>query len=199
MAPKFTVPKFSMPKSGAQGVDLKALKSLNWSALKKLTSPQATEDLNHFLEKMPVNAGKTMLIIAGVVWASAGALGLFVTVQLQSLTELGAKLEEAEALKPIVPQITNEAINATEVKKFVDDVKDVYRDITIRDNGSTIVLTASSSAYFGQWREAIGHVQNGGSGWRVNVERLCVGRECEREPLGAALKINKVSVKNPSG
>lgn len=199
MAPKFTLPKFSMPKAGAQGVDLKALKSFNLGTLKKLTSPQATEDLNRFLEKMPVNAGKTMLIIAGVVWATAGALGLFVTVQLQGLTELSAELEEAEALKPIVPEITNEAINAAEVKKFVDNVKDVYKDVVIKDSGSTIVLTSSSTVNFGQWREAIGHVQNGGSGWRVNVERLCVGRECEREPLAAALTINKVSVKNPNG
>lgn len=207
MASKFTLPKFSMPKSGpksepksgASGFDMKALKSYNWRGLKKLASPHAADDLNKFLEKMPVNVGQTMLIIAAVAWASAAGLGLFVTVQLQQLTELSAKLDDAEALKPIVPTITNEAINAAEVKAFVDSIKDVYRDITIRDNGSTIVLTSTSTANFGQWREAVGHVQNGGSGWRVNVERLCVGRECEREPLAAALTINKVSVKNPNG
>lgn len=198
MAPKFTLPKFSMPKGGSAGLDMTALKSLNWHTIKKYTSPQATEDLNHFLEKMPGNAGQTMLIIAGVVWATAGALGLFVTVQLQGLTELSATLEESEALKPIVPEITNEAINPAEVKKFVDSIKDVYKDISIKENGAAISLTANSTAYFGQWREAIGHVQNGGSGWRVNVDKLCVGRECEREPLAASLKINKVSVKNPN-
>lgn len=198
MSPKFSLPKFSFPKSSEPSIDIRAIKSFNWRSLKKYLSPQATEDLNTFLEKLPINAGQTMLMIAGVAWAFAGGVGLYVTVQLQQLTELSAKLQEAEALKPIVPQIINEAINPAEVKKFTENIKEIYKDLTISDNGSTIVITANSTAHFGQWREAIGHVQNGGSGWRVNVERLCVGRECEREPLAAALAINKVDVTTPN-
>lgn len=198
MPSKFSLPKFSLPKSSESSVDFKAITSFNWHSLKKYLSPQATEDLNAFLEKLPVNAGQTMLMIAGVAWACAGGVGLYVTVQLQQLTELSAKLQEAEALKPIVPQISNEAINPAEVKKFADSIKEIYKDLTISDNGSTIVITANSTANFGQWREAVGHVQNGGSGWRVNIERLCVGRECEREPLAAALSINKVDVTTPN-
>lgn len=175
------------------------MKSFDWRSLKKYTSPQASDDLNKFLEKMPTNVGQTMLIIAACAWGAAGAMGLYATVQIQQLTEMRAELEEAEALQPIVPRISDIPIPANEVTTFVEKIKDVYRGIDIRASGSTVILTAKSTGNFGQWREAIGHVQNGGSGWRVNVDKLCVGRECTNNmPLAAALKINKVSVTNPN-
>lgn len=179
-------------------VDLKKLQNFDWRSLKKYTDPQAAEDLNKFLEKMPVNAGNTMLIIAAVVWSVAGAVGLFTTVQVQKLTEVRAELQEAEALKPIVPTIVDTGINPNDVKEFAEKIKGVYRGIEIKPSGSGITLTAKSTGDFGQWREAVGHIQNGGSGWRVNVDSLCVGRECKGSPLHASLKINKVEVKAPS-
>lgn len=194
MSSKFSAPKISMPD-----IDWKSLKSFDWRTLKKFASPQASEDLNKFLEKMPTNVGQTMLIIAASAWGVAGAAGLYATVQIQQLTELRAELEEAEALQPIVPRISDIPIPSNEVTAFVEKVKGIYRGIDIRASGSSVVLTAKSTADFGQWREAIGHVQNGGSGWRVNVDKLCVGRECGGSmPLAAALKINKVSVTNPN-
>jgi hypothetical protein len=179
-------------------VDLSALKSFDWRSLKKYASPQAADDLNIFLEKLPQHSGNTLLIIAGITWAAAGGIGLYTTVQIQKLTELRIELDEAQALSPIVPVVTNVAVSKEEVTAFVDKTKDVYSDLSIKDNGSSIVITADSTGLFGQFREAIGHVQNGGSGWRVNVENLCVGRECDRNPLSAELKINKVSVDKPS-
>lgn len=172
----------------------KSLKDFDWRSLKKYTSPQAAEDFNTFLEKLPQNTSQTMLITAGIVWAVAGALGLYTTLQIQSLTELRAELEEAQALQPIVPKIQDVAVNAKEVQAFVEKTKEVYKGLDLKSNGPTVEISASSTSYFGQFREAIGHVQNGGSGWRVNIERLCVGRECQRSPLAASLKINKVSV-----
>lgn len=176
----------------------KSLQSFDWRSLQKFTSTQAANDLNAFLEKMPQNAGKQMLIIAGVAWASAGALGLYTTVQLQKLTELRAQLAEAESLKPIVPIVSDVPVNPEEVSKFVEKTKETYGGVDVKASGSAIVITAESLGQFGEFREAIGHVQNGGSGWRVNVDRLCVGRECDKDPLAAALKINKVSVDKPS-
>jgi len=178
-------------------LNIDSLKSFDWRSLKKYLGPQAADDLNAFLEKLPQHTGNTMIILAAVAWAGAGALGLYTTVQMQQLTELRIELEEAEALSPTVPKVVNVAVNKAEVTSFVDKTKDIYTGLSIKDSGSSIVITADSTNYFGQFREAIGHVQNGGSGWRVNIERLCVGRECERYPLAAALKINKVSVEKP--
>lgn len=193
MADKPTIPKMNMPQ-----FDLKKLQKFDWRSLKKYTSPQASEDLNKFLEKMPANAGQTMLVIAAVAWGVAGVLGLYVTVQVQDLTELRAELQTAEALQPVVPRISDVAISSGEVTKFVESVTNIYRGLDLRASGSAVSLQAKSTGNFGQWREAVGHVQNGGSGWRVNVDHLCVGRECKPNPLSATLKINKVSVENPN-
>ena len=172
----------------------KSIKDFDWRSLKKYTDPKAADDLNAFLEKLPQNTGQTMLIIAGIAWAAAGGIGLYTTVQLQKLTEIRAELQEAEALKPKVPQIKDVAVNRTEVDNFVAKVKDTYGGLKSSAEGARITITAASTGAFGQFREAIGHVQNGGSGWRVNIEKFCVGRECDRYPLSASLKINKVSV-----
>ncbi|MCB1651290.1 MAG: hypothetical protein KDI46_04480 [Alphaproteobacteria bacterium] len=170
---------------------------INWRSFKKLANPRVADDLNVFLEKLPQNTNKTMLIILGAVWATAAATGLYTTVQLQELTALRTKLAEGSALKPAVPQIQDMAVNGAEVENFVKNAKDVYTGLDIKASGSTVLITASTTAAFGQFREAIGHIQNGGSGWRVSIERLCVGRECDKYPLAASLRINKVSVNTP--
>lgn len=175
----------------------KNLQNFDWRKLKKYADPQAFNDLNVFLEKLPHNTGKQMLIMAGVIWAAAGAMGLYTAVQLQTLTELRAQLADAESLKPIVPVVTDVAVNPQEVSTFVGKTTETYKGIEIKANGPSIIVTAQNLGQFAEFREAIGHVQNGGSGWRVSVDRLCVGRECERVPLAAALKINKVSVDKP--
>lgn len=172
-----------------------SLKNYDWRTLKKYANPQATEDLNDFLEKMPQNAGNTMLIIAGVVWACAGAIGLFTAVQLQQISEARIELEDAQALKPIVPQIVDRAVSGDKVKEFTERTKEIYPNLELRASGPSIVLTGKTLGAYGQFREAIAHIQNGGAGWRVSIDRLCVGRECDKSPLGAALKINTVSVK----
>lgn len=174
-----------------------SLKSYDWRSLKKYTSPQATEDLNSFLEKLPQNTGQTMLIIAGVVWACAGMVGLFTTVQLQKVTELRAELEQSQAVKPLVPTIANKPVNPDQLKSFVEQSADIYRGLEMKASGSKITITARSTNAFGQFRESVAHAQNGGNGWRVSIDRLCVGRECDRQPLAASLSINTVSVKRP--
>jgi len=173
----------------------KSIKDFDYRSLKKYTSPQAGNDLNAFLEKLPQHSGQTMLIIAGVAWASAGAVGLFTAVQLQKMAEIRIELEEADALKPIVPQIVDKAVSPNQVEEFADHAKDIYAGLDFGASGARITMTSKSLAAFGQFREAIAHVQNGGQGWRVSVDKLCVGRECERYPLSATLTINTVSVK----
>ena len=159
--------------------------------------PQAANDLNSFLEKLPQKAGQTALVAAGVAWASAATVGLYATVQAQKLVELRAELKETQALKPIVPRIRDVPVNRQEVINFASGLKETYRGLNIKQQGSSIQISARDTSHFRQFREAVGHVQNGGSGWRVSMERLCVGRECKTDKLGALLKINKVSVDKP--
>lgn len=174
-----------------------SFKSFDWRSLQRLASPHAAGDLNAFLEKMPQNAGKTMLVMTAVAWAAAGATGLYVTLQLKELAKLKADLQMAKAVKPTVPVIKDVPVDGKEVEDFVSKIEKIYDGVSIKANGSAILITAENTMAFGQFREAIGHIQNGGNGWRIGIERLCVGRECERQPLAASLDISKVSVDSP--
>lgn len=171
------------------------LKALDFRKIQRYLSPQAMEDLNVFLENLHRNAGHTVLMAAGIVWAGTAASGLLTTIQIKALLESRAKLAEAEALLPPVPKIEDVPVPKNEVDAFVKTLKDTYRGVDIKSNGSTIVISSKTTTAFPEFREAIGHVQNGGAGWRVSIDKLCVGRECQIYQLGASLKINKVSVK----
>jgi len=173
-------------------------KSFDWRSLQKYLSAQSANDFNIFLEKLPDLAGQSALMAAAIAWASGAAFGLFATVQAKKLTELRAQLMETKALKPSVPVIHDVPVPQADVKKFVSVLTGLYADLTIRQQGASITITSPSTAHFGEFREAVGHVQNGGNGWRVTVDKLCVGRECEREKLTATLKVNKVTVERPS-
>ena len=174
-------------------------KNFDWRSLQKYMDPKSSGDLNAFLEKLPQNAGQTVLIAAGIAWAMAGAAGLYASIQARQLTELRAELKEAEALTPIVPKISDVPIAKAEVEAFIKKVTPSYKDLKMQVNGSTIVITSGQTSHFAEFREAIGHMQNGGSGWRVSLEKMCVGRECgNNDKLGVSLKVNKVSVENPT-
>jgi hypothetical protein len=178
-------------------MDFNKLKNFDWRSLQKYTSAQSSEDLNRFLENLPQNAGQTMLVIAGICWATAGLVGLYTTVQMQRMGELSNELMAAEALQPVVPTLTNQAVDAGQIKKFVEGMSGIYKDLDIKDSGSKLTIKAGTTSHYGQFREALSHVHNGGDGWRLDVEELCVGRECKKAQLYASISINKVSVSQP--
>ena len=174
-------------------------KNFDWRSLQKYMDPKSSGDLNAFLEKLPHNAGQSVLIAAGIAWAMAGTLGLYTSIQVKQLTELRAELKEAEALTPIVPKISDVPIATPEVEAFIKKVKDSYAGLSFQVSGSSIVITSGQTSNFAKFREAIGHMQNGGSGWRVTLDKMCVGRECgDQSTLAVSLKVNKVSVENPA-
>ncbi len=170
------------------------LKDFDWRSLNKFVSPKAMDSMNDFIEKLPQHTSKTLLIITAVIWGAAAALGLYTTVKMQEFSEMAIERDEAKALLPAVPKIKDKPVSAREVQSFVDELQKTYKGLEIKGISSNIVVRAKDTSLFGQFREAIGHVQNGGLGWRVDVERLCVGRECKQYPLSASLKINTVSV-----
>lgn len=178
-------------------MDLKSFK-FNMGTLKRLTDPKTAGDLNIFLEKLPQNTGQTALIAAGVVWTVAAALGLFTMMKTQELIKMRNDLRETSALQPNVPRIADKPVSAAQVKDFATTLSQLYsmHDLKVKSQQSAIYITASDTSAFGAFREAVGHVQNGGNGWRVNVDRLCVGRECQGDKLAALLKISKVKVEN---
>jgi hypothetical protein len=178
-------------------MDLNSLKSFNWRSLQKYASPQAADDLNRFLEKLPQHAGQTALLAAGIAWVAAAAIGLYTTIEIRDLTQMRAKLAETKALQPAVPKIKDVPVDPANLKSFAETLSQIYTGLTIKQQGPAIYIASKSTANFAEFREAVGHVQNGGSGWRVSVDKLCVGRECKGDQLGALLKISKVSIDKP--
>ena len=173
-------------------------KNFSWRSLQKYLGPNSAKDLNSFLENIPQHVGQTALIAAGISWGMGAALGLFTMVQVQQLTEIRAEFREAEALTPVVPKIKHGSISKDNIAKFLEKNEDFYEGLAFRQQGSTILITATSTARFAEFREALGHIQNGGTEWRISLDKLCVGRECAKQhKLAAALKINKVSVEKP--
>jgi hypothetical protein len=174
-----------------------ASKNFDFRALNRYLNPQATDDLNRFLEKLPQHAGHTALIAAGIAWAAAAALGLFAMMQTKQLTELRGQLEATEALKPVVPTLAMTPVPTEEIKTFADAIKVIYTGLTINSNGNIITIQSKDTSQFSQFREAIGHAVNGGTSWKINVDSFCVGRECSQNPLNAVLKVTKMKIDLP--
>lgn len=177
-------------------MNLQSLTKFDWRGMGRYFSPKAADELNEFLEKLPQNANKSMLIVAAVIWCVAGGLFIYTTIKIQELAEITVENQEAKSLLPKVPTIKDNPVSANEIKTFVDELQKIYNGIEIKGNSANIIVAAKSTSQFGQFREAIGHIQNGGSGWRVNIDKLCIGKECKPTPLSASLKINRVSVEN---
>ncbi len=174
-----------------------AANSFDFRALKKYLNPGSSDDLNRFLEKLPQHAGQTALIAAGIAWAAAAALGLFAMMQTKQLTELRGQLQSTEALLPIVPVITMTPVSPEEIKPFLETTKVVDADLQINNQNNIITVQSKDTSQFPEFREALGHVVNGGTGWRVKVEAFCVGRECNLNPLNAVLKVEKFGINKP--
>lgn len=173
-------------------------KSFDWKSLQKFLNPEAANDFSRFMDNMPGHAGKGALIAAGIAWGAVAALGLFTVMQSKELTELKASLQTTEAIKPLVPVISTESAPAEEITRLVETFKKLYPTLTISTNGGAITIQSKQTADFAQFREAIGHVVNGGRGWKVAVEKLCVGRECKDSGLGATLKVQKLKIDKPT-
>lgn len=182
----------SMPKFNLN------MKAIDWRVINRYTNTQATQDFNKFLEKMPKHTGNTILIAAGVFWALAAGGGLFTSLQMQKLTEIKAKLVEAEALQPIVPTIKENPLDVNELSQFVEATRKSYEGLDIRVDNNKVMISAPSTERYGLFREFLGHLPNGGKGWKLSLDSMCVGRECKGGQLSATVKINKIVVDNPT-
>jgi hypothetical protein len=173
------------------------LKSSDLKAVGHYFSPRALNDLNKFLEHLPQNAGQSILIAAAVAWVFVAALGLFTTIKAQDLNNLRAQLQDAKALKPIVPTIKEVPVEAAVVTDFAKKLAALYKGLEIQAKGSMITINAAQTAYFGSFREAVIQTQNGGQGWKIGLKNMCVGRECKQKGLSITLKIDRISVDRP--
>ncbi len=180
------------------GMVLKSDKKVNWGIVKRLFSSQTFKDFDKFLDALPRRAGLSPIIAAGVMWVAAGVSILFAYTKSMEMSEIQKQFLEAEALTPSVPKIEAIKISDAELEPFVLKLAKVYPNLRINfRRGGKVSVQANSTKLYTQWRAAIDHFSYGRSGWRVAVEEMCVGRECEGMPLFATIRIEQVSISVP--
>lgn len=168
-------------------------KSIN-AAINKYLSPQGANDMNRFMEQMPMRAGYGVLIAGGIAWFIGGLAVVYATTVAKDVAEIRAELIKSEALKPVVASLVRQPVPNQDIMDFVERVDPLYKDVSIVANGSKISMTSGSGRYFGAFREAVNHAYNGGQRWRLSLESLCVGRECEGGFLSGAFNVNTLKV-----
>lgn len=183
--------------------------SFDLRVLQKYTSSQSFNDLNDFLEKLPERVGTTLLAIGGAAWLFAGAAIVYANMESTKIQEMSAEAYKKEALTPEVPIVTTQPVNKAEIENFAMKLQSRFEpfDIVISTNrAGNIIINGKEGRHYGAFREAIGHIQNGGNGWRVNVVDLCVGRDCTKGRgkgstafLSGEFSINKIHVDLPKG
>lgn len=168
-------------------------KAMN-AAINKYLSPQGMNDMNKFVEQMPMRAGYGVLIAGGVAWLVGGLAVVYATTVAKDVSDIRTELIKSEALKPVVASLVKTPVPAKDIDKFVERVNPLYRDVDIKSNASKIVMSASNGRYFGAFREAVNHAYNGGQRWRLSLESLCVGRECKGGFLSGTFNVNTLKV-----
>lgn len=173
------------------------LGTFDWKVINTYLSPRAMNDLNAFIENLPQNAGRHILVMAGVAWISVAGLGLFTMMKAQQLNNLRAQLQDAKALKPIVPVIHDVPVEAKEVSDFAKKMADAHRGLDVKASGNMIEISGPSTGLFNLFRESILHTISGGAGWKVSMDNMCLGRECKQKQLFIFMKINRIVVDKP--
>jgi hypothetical protein len=173
---------------------------IDTTTIKRYLSPNAYRDLDTFLEELPMRAGQSIIIAGVAAWLMAGMAVVFVTMQANHIMGLRADILKAEALKPTVPIISKVPVDGEEVATFVKKLGELYPQVNVSSTTNRIEIRGASTDKYGAFREAVGHAFNGGKDWRLNVEELCVGRECKNNlGLFGAFSVNRLRVDKPAG
>lgn len=173
------------------------IKGFDIRSFKRFFGRQAVSDLDRFMDQLPRNTGQTALIAAGIIWAAAAGLALMTMVTFQDMAELRAEMRETDAVQPVVPKLVMNPAPEEDVRRFAEKLGRIYEGIDLKTRRNEVNISADSHRHFADFREVMGHLHNGHRQWRVELQSLCVGRECERKQLQAQVKINIVSVTNP--
>ncbi len=170
------------------------------ATLKRFLSPHAYKNLDVFVEQMPLRAGQAA-VIAGIASLVLACLSVtYVVMQANNIMALRADILKAEALKPTVPVINKAPVADAEVANFIKKIEELYPQINMIPVASRVEIRSSAIDKYGAFREAVGHMFNGGKGWRITVEEMCVGRECKNNtPIFGAFTVHMLRVDKPAG
>jgi hypothetical protein len=167
------------------------------SVIKKATSPQGVKDFDAFLDDLPVNVGYNALIAAGITCLMAAAAVWFTAGETEKVSKLHSDLMNVQALQPPVPVLKYMPVPRDVLKAQTDKIVSNFKGITVNISDGSIVLNAQDTDYFPQFLAAISYLQRGGKDWKVKINTLCVGRDCQGSKVSANLKIEMVRFGEP--
>lgn len=175
------------------------LNKINWAGVvQKYTSPHAIKDFDLFLDALPVRVGYNALIATGLVWALGAAAIWFTSKETEKVSQLHTSLMEVEALRPPVPVLQYVPVSADTLQPLAKKIMETYKGINLSaTTAGAVTVSASDTDYFPQFLAAISYLQRGGKNWKVQINSLCVGRDCVSSKLDAKLKVEIVRFGEP--
>lgn len=172
-----------------------ALASFDWRQLQKFMNPQAIKDIDKFLDRLPITVGYNAIIAAALVWLFAGVAFMFASGETEKATELRAELLAVEALKPPIPEVAYTLVSKAALEEMVDRVSEIgYPELTLKAEGDGTLKVTGPTTALAQFVNALGHIAFGDRGWRVELQSLCVGDECDSSGATANLKVSAARI-----
>lgn len=176
------------------------LKKFDVSSLQKYFTPQGVKDLDRFLDALPLNVGTNALIVVGLVLSMAAASVWFTAQETEKVSKLHYDLISVEALQPPVPVLNYTPVKQIVLKPIADKIAKTFAGITTGGQGDgEVTFSAQDTDYFPQFLAAISYLQRGGKNWKVQISKLCVGRDCKTGGhLSATMKVETVTFGDPA-
>lgn len=167
----------------------------NFQKYQKYFSSQAVKDLDRFLDTLPQNAGKLVLMAAAGIWLFASIGALFAVTEVSKLSEMKMEKTSATALTPKLPKIVERPVDNKVLVDYIEDIKNSYSRLTITTQKSgEVTVTATTTASYTEFRRFVDQLQYGADNWRVDIKRLCIGRECKGQQIQAGLIVSEVRI-----
>ncbi len=168
------------------------------STIKRYTSAQSMKDLDVFLDDLPLNVGYNALIAAGIACLMGAGSVWFAAQETEKVSKLHADLMNVQALQPPVPILKYTPVSKDVIKDMSDKIKKTYKGLNIEGGSDgSVTITAQDTDFFPQFLAAISYLQRGGKSWKVMINSLCVGRDCNGSKLSANLQVQMVRFGEP--
>lgn len=129
------------------------------------------------------------------IWAVAIGLFIATSYQLYMLSAMKAGVETGQTQISNTPYIDYYSVSQQDLQDYITLIQSDYRalDIEIAEGGIIHVRSKETTAYRA-FRQFLDHLQYGGALWRVDVKKLCLGRDCSPNQIEATLRVVDVRV-----
>ncbi len=172
---------------------------LEFERIKRLLGPQAIKDLDVFLDNLPIRAGFVPLAGSAFIWAIAALAILFTYMKSTEVYELQQELSQAEALRPIVPDLRFVKLNEAAVTPIANRISSAYGNVSIRvQRNGEVEIFARTTADFVEWRAAVDAFAYTEKNLRLRVVEMCAGRECSGAQLQLKMALERIDIQLPN-